>query len=164
MRVCTKCRRTKRESEFRVYRGKKNVECNYCRNTNLRSLGDYKRRRFAVTPGAWRISWPETAIERKAEAVFLGVVVRSFGGKCAFCARRSDWKDFCRAHLDPRPSLWLAMSNVVPACASCNASMGQENWFTWYVRHAAFDPGRFVAIATHAARVDLPDFALKEVA
>lgn len=67
-----------------------------------------------------------------------------FGGECAYCGKTTrKGERLTRDHLVPvSQGGATTQRNIVPACASCNASKGAKEWREWFMSQPFFSQER----------------------
>lgn len=73
-----------------------------------------------------------------------------FGGCCAYCGRTMRKHErLTKDHLIPRSDGGeMSQTNIVPACADCNSSKGDQEWRNWYMKQPFFSQERMNKIFT----------------
>lgn len=140
MRRCSFCNKVKPITEFALNgSGKRRTDCKTCynirrkENRHKKSFSDFcgsmKRRNGEV---------PELTFQEWKEAIIF------FGGTCAYCGstiRRNE--KLTKDHVVPiSKGGTTTPDNIIPACARCNSSKGQEELKTWYMKQPFFSQER----------------------
>ncbi len=75
--------------------------------------------------------------KQSAKRKFKRQIKYGFGGLCAYCrCNRATTVD----HLKPKSKGGSSLrSNLVPACHSCNADKGSEDWLVWFQRQEFYN-------------------------
>ncbi len=76
--------------------------------------------------------------KQTAKRKFRRSIKYGWGGLCAYCrCNRATTVD----HLKPKCKGGSSLrSNLVPACRSCNADKGSEDWLVWFQRQEFYNP------------------------
>lgn len=144
-RVCVFCGEAKPLSEFPKNGVDKNgdtkyrMDCKTCYNIRRRENATKKKHTDFVCGMKRR---GEKQVEYSHQQWKETVVF--FGGECAYCGRTMHKGErLTRDHLEP-VSLGGATTqdNIVPACASCNASKGASEWREWFMKQPFFSQER----------------------
>lgn len=75
--------------------------------------------------------------KQSAKRKFKKSIKYGWGGFCAYCrCNRATTLD----HLKPKSKGGSSLrSNLIPACRSCNADKGSENWLVWFQRQEFYN-------------------------
>lgn len=84
-----------------------------------------------------------------------------FGHSCAYCGGSGN---LTKDHLDPLANGGeLTISNIIPACQSCNSSKKDKQWLSWFQSQKFYDPKKaekivaYVDFALDFSQIDKPN-------
>lgn len=84
-----------------------------------------------------------------------------FGHSCAYCGGSGN---LTKDHLDPLANGGeLTISNIIPACQSCNSSKKDKQWLSWFQSQKFYDPQKaekivaYVDFALDFSQIDKPN-------
>ena len=81
--------------------------------------------------------------KRSAKQRFRQQIFEAWQHCCAYCDAAADTLD----HVKPRHKGGnTVVSNLVPACRTCNRSKGSENWHEWFITQSTWTAARAARI------------------
>lgn len=147
LRTCKCCGEAKPLSEFYLqsYTGEFTAQCKTCINVKRSVVRNKQRHNKFVSKEKQRTS--ETVEFPLAD---WKAIMLHFGGLCAYCGKpegRSKKDKHDRDHIIPLSRGGKTeRHNIICACAKCNRSRGNKEWFDWYIKQPFYSADKAARI------------------